>query len=189
MTIEWLIYVRQSDLIITWRFFHSWNTQPDQWAVGCLTPQESYVENRLLGQLLAKVCNIHNFMVKKWSVWCSIPHGIDCVWLIEFLTLQISNLFIWYYHRILVITATNRNGQNLNGHKPKRPQTGTATDRNGHKPKRPQTGTATNRNGHKPKRPQTGAATNRNGHKPERPQIKIDTTISDSAGYKSVCSI
>ena len=26
-----------------------------------------------------------------------------------------------------------------NGHKPKRPQTETATDRNGHKPKRPQT--------------------------------------------------
>ena len=46
-----------------------------------------------------------------------------------------------------------------NGHKPKRP-----------KPKRPQTGTATNRNGHKPERPQTErpqteTATNRNGHK------------------------
>ena len=81
-------------------------------------------------------------------------------------------------------TATNRNG-----HRPKRPQTETATNLNGHRPERPQTETATNRNGHKPKWPQTGAATNRNGHKPERPQIKIDTTISDSAGYKSVCSI
>ena len=91
--------------------------------------------------------------------------------------------------RILVITATNRNGQNLNGHKPKRPQTGTATDRNGYKPKRPQTGTATNRNGHKQERPQTETATNRKGHKPERPQIKIDKIISDSAGYKCVCSI
>ena len=76
---------------------------------------------------------------------------------------------------ILVITATNRNGQNLNGHKPKRPQTGTATNRNGHKPKRPQTGTATNRNGHKPKRPQTETATNRNGHKLERPQTGTAT--------------
>ena len=44
---------------------------------------------------------------------------------------------------------SGHNGQNLNGHKPKRPQTETATNRNGHKPKRPQTGTATNRNGHK----------------------------------------
>ena len=71
------------------------------------------------------------------------------------------------YYRILVITATNRNGQNLNGDKPKRPQTGTATDRNGHKPKRPQTGSATDRMGHRPERPQTETATNRNGHKPE----------------------
>ena len=90
---------------------------------------------------------------------------------------------------ILVITATNRNGQNLSGHKPKWPQTGSATDRNGHKPKRPQTETATDRNGHRPKRPQTETDTNQNGHKPGRPQIEIDTTISDSAGYKSVCSI
>ena len=80
-----------------------------------------------------------------------------------------------YAARILVITATNRNGQNLNGHKPKRPQTGTATDRNGHKPKWPQTGTATNRNGHKPKRPQTETATNQSGHKPERPQTGTAT--------------
>ena len=79
--------------------------------------------------------------------------------------------------RILVITATNRNGQNLNGHKPKRPQIGTATDRNSHKAERPQTGTATNRNGHKPERPrpQTGTATNRNGHRPERPQTGMAT--------------
>ena len=98
-----------------------------------------------------------------------------------------------YWNWILVITATNRNGQNLNGHKPKRPQTGmatnrnshkpewpqteTATNRNGHKPKRPQTEMATDRNGHKPKRPQTGTATHRNGHKPKRPKIEIDTTI------------
>ena len=60
---------------------------------------------------------------------------------------------------------------------------------NGHKPKRPQTGTVTDRNGHKPERPQTQTASNRNGHKPERPQIEIDTTIYDSAGYKVVCSI
>ena len=64
-----------------------------------------------------------------------------------------------------------------NGHKPKRPQTGTAIDRNGHKPKRPQTGTATDRNGHKPKRPQTGTATNRNGHRPERPQTETATSV------------
>ena len=70
--------------------------------------------------------------------------------------------------RILVITATNLNGHNLNGDKPKRPDTGTAT----------------NRKGHKPERPQTETATNRKGHKPERPQIEIDT-----AGYKFVCSI
>ena len=76
------------------------------------------------------------------------------------------------FQRILVITATNRNGQNLNGHKPERPQTGTATNRNGHKPERPQTRTATNRNGRKPKRPQTRTATNRNSHKPERPQTR-----------------
>ena len=94
-------------------------------------------------------------------------------------------------YRILVITATNRNGQNLNCHKPERPQTetGTATNRNGHRPERPQVETATNRNGRKTERPQTETATNRNGHKPERPQIEIDTTISDSAGYKCVCSI
>ena len=91
--------------------------------------------------------------------------------------------------RILVITATNRNGQKRNGHKPKRPQTGKATNRNGHKPERPQTETATARNGHKPKRPQTEKATDRNDHKPKRPKIEIDTTISDSAGYKFVCSI
>ena len=72
-------------------------------------------------------------------------------------------------HRILVITATDRNGQNLNGHKPKRPQTETATNRNGHRPERPQTETATNRNGHRPEWPQTETATNRNGHKPKRP--------------------
>ena len=75
------------------------------------------------------------------------------------------------------ITATNRNGHNRNGHKPKRPQTQTATNRNGHRPKRPQTGTATNRNGHKPKRPQTGTATNRNGHRPERPQTETATSV------------
>ena len=50
--------------------------------------------------------------------------------------------------RFLAITATNRNNQNLNCHKPKRPQTGTSKKRNGHKPERPQTGTATNKNGH-----------------------------------------
>ena len=81
-----------------------------------------------------------------------------------------------------------------NGHKPKRPQpkrpqTWTATNRNGHRPERPQTETATNRNGHRPKWPQTETATNRNGHKPQRPQIEIDATVSDSAGYKFVCSI
>ena len=86
-----------------------------------------------------------------------------------------ENGSITYLNRILVITATNRNGQNLNGHKPKRPQTETATDRNGHKPKRPQTETATDRNGHKPKRPQTGMATNRNGYKPKRPQTGTAT--------------
>ena len=85
-----------------------------------------------------------------------------------------------YFYRYVVITATNRNVQNLNDQKPKRPQTETTTGRNGHKPKWSQTGTATTRNGHKPKRPQTEMqtgtatnrkATNRNGHKPERPQI------------------
>ena len=42
---------------------------------------------------------------------------------------------VWF----LVITATNRNGQNINGHKPQRPQTETATKGNDHKPKWPQT--------------------------------------------------
>ena len=69
------------------------------------------------------------------------------------------------FSRVLVIMATSRNGQNRNGHKPKRPQTETTTNRNGHKPERPQTGTATNGNGHRPKPPQTETATNRNGHK------------------------
>ena len=77
---------------------------------------------------------------------------------------ETSWTFHWHWsdHRIvlssrgfLVITATSRNGQNRNGHKPKRPHTGAATNWNGHKPKRPQTKTATNRNDHKPKRPQT----------------------------------
>ena len=62
---------------------------------------------------------------------------------------------VWLGTRFLVIMATNRNGQNLSGHKPKRPQTETATNWNSHKQERPQTETATNRNGHKPKRPQT----------------------------------
>ena len=117
----------------------------------------------------------------------------------EAITLTIVETYLSYHMspRILVITATNRNGQNLNGHKPKRRQTRTATDRNGHKPERPQTGTATHRNGHKherpqtetatnqngqkPERPQTKTATNRKGHKLERPQIEIDTSIYDSA--------
>ena len=48
--------------------------------------------------------------------------------------------------------------------KPIRPQTGMATNQNGHRLKRPQTGTATDRkaknwNGHKPKRPQAKKAT------------------------------
>ena len=75
---------------------------------------------------------------------------------------------LWFHnliYRILIITATNRNGQNLNGHKPKRPQTETATNRNGHRPEWPQTETATNRNGHSAEQPQTETATNRNGHK------------------------
>ena len=70
-------------------------------------------------------------------------------------------IIIYIYHKkFLVTTATKRNGQNPNGHKPKWPQTETATNRNGHRPERPQTGTATNRNGHRPKRPQTETATN-----------------------------
>ena len=76
---------------------------------------------------------------------------------------------------ILVITATNRNGQNRNGHKPKQPQTETATNRDGHRPERPQTETATDRNGHKPERSQTETATNRNSHKPKRPQTGTAT--------------
>ena len=64
--------------------------------------------------------------------------------------------------RFLVITAINRNGQNLIGHKPKRPQTETATDRNGHKLERPQTELATDRKGHRPKRPQTERTQNIN---------------------------
>ena len=78
----------------------------------------------------------------------------------------LSLMHIWF---ITPFEDTGHNGQkpkglNLNGQKPKRPQTGTATDRNGHKPKRTQTGTATDRNGHKPKRPQTGTATNIKKH-------------------------
>ena len=56
--------------------------------------------------------------------------------------------------------ATNRNGHRLKGHKLKRAQTGTATNRTGHKPERPQTETATNRNGHRPKWPQTETISN-----------------------------
>ena len=57
---------------------------------------------------------------------------------------------------------------------------------NGHNPKRPQTGVATNRNGHKPERSQTETATHRNGHKPERPQHGKDTTIWFSVPHNYV---
>ena len=88
--------------------------------------------------------------------------------------------------RFLVIMATNRNGQNLNRHKPKRPQTGLATNWNGHKLEWPQTETVTNRNGDKPKRPQTRTATNRNGHKPSdsASHIRILLELSTCISYE-----
>ena len=77
--------------------------------------------------------------------------------------------------------VTGHNGHKPKWPQPKRPQTGTATNRNGHKPERPQTETATGRNGYKSKRPQTGTATNRNGHRPEGPQTE---TATDRKGHK-----
>ena len=114
--------------------------------------------------------------LSKWNRVCHIELKVSpilCVFFVSFSVVSSNDrcyIFMWPSWGILVITATNRNGQNLNGHKPERPQTVTATNRNGHKPKRPQTGMATNRNGHKPERPQTErsqteTATNRNGHK------------------------
>ena len=99
------------------------------------------------------------------------------------------SILLMYHRKIILQKDSGHNGHKPKRPKPKRPQTETATNRNGHRPKRPQTETATNRKGHRPEWPQTGTATNRNGHKPERPQIEIDTTISDSAGYKCMCSI
>ena len=104
-------------------------------------------------------------------------------------TKQCEILIAWHVYMLGHLRDSGHNGHKPKRPKPKRPQTETATNRNGHKPKRPQTGTATNRKGHRPDWPQTGTVTNRNGHKPERPQIEIDTTISDSAGYKCMCSI
>ena len=86
----------------------------------------------------------HNF-----SVWAATPHICEPVDKIYTYKLCAA---VWF----LVITATNHNGQNRNGHKLKQPHTETATDRNGHKPERPQTEMATNRK-----------ATDRNGHKPK----------------------
>ena len=125
-------------------------------------------EVKLIFEMLTVCGQHHSFRL---TIECSCE-GVE--------ELETENVKTWggyiiWYTRILVITATNRNGQNLNGHKSKQPQTGTATNRNGHKPKRPQTRTATDRNVHKPKRPQTGTATNWNGHKPERPQTRTAT--------------
>ena len=88
-----------------------------------------------------------------------------------------------YLDLFLVITATNWNGQNQNGHRTKRTQTRKATDRNYHRPKLPQTETITDWNGHKPnghrpERPQPGSATNWNGHKPKRPQTGMEDHLN-----------
>ena len=112
---------------------------------------------------------------KSWPLWLSLNTNQELAKANSYLSVSVS---CYGFVRILVITATNRNGQNRNGHKPKRPQTKTATNRNGHRPKRPQTETATNRNGHRPERPQTETATNWNGQKPERPQTETATNIN-----------
>ena len=113
----------------------------------------------------------------KNQTWIAQPIGIHHFLCAEetVKTLQLRHMHFKPPQRILVITARNQNGQNRNGHKPKRPQTETATDRKGHRPERPQTETATNRNGHRPERPQTGTAINRKGHKPKRPQTETAT--------------
>ena len=134
---------------------------------------ESFAWQRL-HFFLTFITTIHLFI--RWDRVRQALFVLVC-WLMVLLTDNIRGTVWWMVHlhnsiisrnaaiytqctwlqRILVMTATNRNGQNRNGHKPKRPLTGTAT--------------------------------NRNAHKPKRPQIEIDTTISDSAGYKFVCSI
>ena len=58
-----------------------------------------------------------------------------------------------------LVSHTWQRYQIINGHKTKRPQTETATDRKGHKSKRPQTETTTDWNGHKTKWLQTRTAT------------------------------
>ena len=83
--------------------------------------------------------------------------------------------FLWAMY---IETVAGHNGHKPNRPQPKRPQTGTATNRNGHKRGRPQTETATNRNGHEPKKPQTETATNQISHKPERPHEMIHQYIA-----------
>ena len=59
-------------------------------------------------------------------------------------------------------TSTNRNATNQNVYKPKRRQTKRSTNQHVDKPKHRQTDTSTNRNVEKPKRWQTETSTNKN---------------------------
>ena len=123
----------------------------------------------------------HKIMYRVMSViFVTVTHQITPLIIIRWMMTTLQKWWWWWRWRwgrqwwwcqcrVLVIMATNRNGRNLNGCKPKWPQTGMATNR------RPQTGMATNLNGHK--RPQTWKATNQNGHKPNQQQIRMDTTI------------
>ena len=89
-----------------------------------------YIEARIKCAFYDKVCKTLRAIIFIW----------DVVKLCEkFKTLHGEVL----YNGFLFITATDRSGQNRNGHKPKRPQTGMSTNRNGHRPKRPQNETAT----------------------------------------------
>ena len=97
-------------------------------------------------------------------------------WLVKWTLLWMTDIYLENVYGMLVYRLdSGHNGHKPKWPQPKRPQTGTATNRNGHRPTRPQTEMATDRNGHKPKRPQTGTATNQNGHKPERPQTGTAT--------------
>ena len=112
-----------------------------------------------------------------WLHWCKIWLTVQpCLGRYDGSTCEIRLIMMY-----LCIPDSGHNGHKPKRPKPKRPQTGTVTDRNGHKRKRPQTETATDRNGHKPKRPQTETATNRNGHRPERPQTE---TATNRNGHK-----
>ena len=144
----------------------------------------TWIKGNLMSLLHCVCYQLHVFML--WNIW-NIVHkkksgSLLQIWQYFWYRCRMPDFLVnletsldssdGHLGRCLVITATNQNGQNRNGHKPKRPQTEMATNWNGHKPERPQTETATNRNGLKPKRPQTETATDPNGLKPKRPQTE-----------------